>query len=386
MNICFFTIYPVLPVIGGVERITVNLADYFASAEGGRHSCFLLSVKPHVAEDSRLHSLPFRWRSSPANRAFFERFLKEHGIDVVIWQNGGSHKFLFAPVCKKLGVRAISVSHGQPDYYRHAGLSKMLGFDPMGAVSLSRRLKFRLKMCWKDLSYRRLFAYNTRWSDAYVLLSERYVDCFRSYFPSGHIPCPVYGIGNACKPAARVGDPGEKQKELLFVGRLSHAHKRPDYLLRIWGRLEERFPDWRLRLVGSGEDESALKALANQLGLTRVTFEGFQDPAPYYRDAAIFCMTSAHEGFPMVLGEAAGYGCVPVVFESFDAVRDLVVDNENGLLVPACDLDRYAERLAELMENEVIRQRLAGKALQIPERFSEARVGERWAQVFEGKV
>ena len=88
----------------------------------------------------------------------------------------------------------------------------------------------------------------------------------------------------------------------------------------------------------------------------------------------------------MVLGEAAGFGCIPVVFESFDAVRDLVVDNENGLLVPAFDLDRYAERLAELMSDEALRQRLAGKALEIPGRFSEAHVGERWAQVFEGKI
>lgn len=381
MNICLFTIYPVLPVIGGVERITVNLADYFSTLEGGGHSCFLLSVKPHAAEDSRLHSLPSRWRNSPANRAFFERFIKDHQIDVVIWQNGGSHRFPFAPLCRKHGVRAISASHGQPDYYRHAGMSKMLGFDPSGEVNLLKSLKFQLKMKWKDGVYRRLFAYNTRWSDAYVLLSERYEQRFRSYFPAGDVPCPVFGIGNACKPAEQSDVLGKKKKELLFVGRLSHAHKRPDYLLRIWSRLEERFPDWSLRLVGSGEDEPALKALADRLGLVRVAFEGFKNPAPYYRDAAIYCMTSAHEGFPMVLGEAAGFGCVPVVFESFDAVRDLVDDRQNGLLVPAFDLNRYAEQLAELMEDEALRQRLASKALEIPERFSEARVGEQWARV-----
>src|SRR5690606_23459524 len=384
MNICFFTIHPVLPVIGGVERITTNLADYFASPEGGGHHCMLLSVKPHAADDLRLYSLPSRWKNSPTNRAFFARFLQDHKIDVVIWQNGGSHRFLFAPECRKQGVRAISVSHGQPDYYRHAGLSKMLGFDPTGKVNPLKRLKFQLKMKWKDGVYRRLFAYNTRWADAYVLLSERYVECFKSYFPEGHVPCPVYGIGNACKPAERVGDPGEKKKELLFVGRLSYAHKRPDYLLRIWARLEDRFPDWRLRLVGSGEDELALKALASRLGLKRVSFEGFQDPRPYYRDAAVFCMTSAHEGFPMVLGEAAGFGCIPVAFESFDAVRDLVVDNENVILVPAFDLDLYAQRLEELMCDEARRARLSRSALGMPEKFSEARVGARWSDVLNG--
>lgn len=386
MNICFFTIYPVLPVIGGVERITVNLADYFASAEGGRHNCVLLSVKPHSAEDSRLYSLPSRWRTSPANRRFFKSFLQEHKIDVVIWQNGGSHKFLFAPICKNLGVRAISVSHGQPDYYRHAGRSKMLGFDPSGEVSFFKRLKFQLKMGWKDMSYRRLFAYNTHWSDAYVLLSEKYINVFKSYFEDGIVPCPLYAIGNVCTVSGMGGEQNVlgKKKEILFVGRLSYAHKRPDYLIRIWSLIEGRFPDWSLRLVGVGEDTNALVQLAKDLNLKNVYFEGFQNPEPYYKDAQIFCLTSAYEGFGMVLVEAAAYGCVLIAFNSFDAVEDIIDDGRNGFIVPPFDLDCYADYLSSLMADEDLREKLSRGALDVPLKFSAEEIAKKWFHVISG--
>ena len=114
------------------------------------------------------------------------------------------------------------------------------------------------------------------------------------------------------------------------------------------------------------------------LVLERVRFEGFQNPEPYYRDASIFCMTSAYEGLPMVLIEAASFGCVPVAFESFAAVRDIISAGENGCLVPAFDLDAYAETLARLMSDDALRERLA----QIPEKFSPEKIGAQWEALF----
>ena len=387
MNIAFFSIPPVVPVTGGAERSVVALAD---ELENRGHRCFLLSIKPlaDASADRRLAALPTHGgEHSRENRNFFERFLRENSVDVVIWVPGGSRCFPFASVCRSRGVTMISQSHGQPDYYRRAALSKARGFDSLEVRGVFRRIFLALKLAWKDWKHRRVFRFNTENSAAYVLLSEHYFPDFRAYFPGGNVPCPLVGIGNMCAFPREVPDFSQKKKELLFVGRLAFSHKRPDYLLRIWSRLEKRFPAWSLRFVGSGADEPRLKKLAGMLGLERVFFEGFQNPEPYYRDASILCMTSAHEGLPMVLIEAASFGCVPAAFDSFAAVRDIIADGENGCLVPAFDLDAYAETLARLMSDDALRERLAKNALaQIPEKFSPEKIGAQWERLFRDVI
>jgi len=49
-------------------------------------------------------------------------------------------------------------------------------------------------------------------------------------------------------------------------------------------------------------------------------------------------MTSRFEGWPMVLMEAMQMGVVPVVYNSFESLSDIVVDGENGYIIPNNDL------------------------------------------------
>lgn len=153
--------------------------------------------------------------------------------------------------------------------------------------------------------------------------------------------------------------------------------------MKIWVRLEARFPDWRLRIVGDGPDAGKLKALAGTLRLERASFEGFRDPAPFYRDAAILCMTSAFEGFSMVLLEAAAFGCVLAAFDSYASVTDVIAHGENGILVPAFDCGRYADELARTMSDSSLRERLALAARERVADFSADKIAARWEALFE---
>ncbi len=381
MNIVFFTNPPVVPITGGAERSVVTVANHL---ETRGHRCFLLSVFPLTpkTDDPRCIALPKRGgMRSRENRDFFEAFLKREKIDAVLWWPGGSRRFPFVEICNALGVRAISCNRGQPDYYRRAARSKACGFGSTEIRNPLKRAFLALKLALKDRKYRKIFAFNTAHSEAYQLLSENYFPDFRAYFPGGNVPCPLVAIGNMCAFPREEINFAAKKKELVFVGRLKFGDKRPDYLLRIWAKLERRFPEWTLRFVGNGGDEARLKKLAGTLGLRRAVFEGFQKPAPFYRDAAIFCMTSAYEGFPNVLVEAATFGCVPVAFDSFGAVHDIIADGENGRIVPAFDLDKYAETLAELMSDSALRERLAQNALHIAEKFSPEKIGAAWEKL-----
>src|SRR5262249_6760765 len=97
-------------------------------------------------------------------------------------------------------------------------------------------------------------------------------------------------------------------RTLLHLGRL-HPKKGIDRLLEAWARLEQRFPSWRLRIVGPSESRhgEALASRAAALGLVRVTFEGAifgeaKDAA--YQEADLFVLPTLNENFGMVVAEA----------------------------------------------------------------------------------
>lgn len=62
--------------------------------------------------------------------------------------------------------------------------------------------------------------------------------------------------------------------------------------------------------------------------MERVVFTGWQDPESFYRDASILCLTSDFEGWGMVLTEAMTFGAVPVAFNSYAAITDIIDDGK----------------------------------------------------------
>lgn len=117
------------------------------------------------------------------------------------------------------------------------------------------------------------------------------------------------------------------------------------------GKSGKTCPDWHLDIVGDGPDAEMLKDSAQKLGLSRIAFHGFQNPEPYYSRASVFCMTSTFEGFGLVLVEAMQHGCVPVAFDSYPAVRDIISHGENGILVPPFQEEIYSNALTSLINN-----------------------------------
>ena len=176
-----------------------------------------------------------------------------------------------------------------------------------------------------------------------------------------------------------------KEKIVLFVGRFSHSDKRIDRLLRIWKQVEQKRSDWRLILVGDGIERENLHRLARRLGLQRIEFAGYhQDVAPFYRRASFICLTSSFEGFGMCLVEAQQYGCIPVAFDSYAAVHEIMQEGESGILVPPYDLKRYAEALLAAFDDQDLQERLRRNSYAAAKRYELAAIGEKWLQLFAG--
>lgn len=120
----------------------------------------------------------------------------------------------------------------------------------------------------------------------------------------------------------------------VFIGRL-HDEKGVFELLEATARVET---DFGLLYVGSGPAREELEARARELGLTdRVMFEGFVDYKSipnYYRAADVCLLPSYFEIQPLTCLEAMACG-TPVIASDIAGVREIVDDENNGLLVPA---------------------------------------------------
>jgi len=145
--------------------------------------------------------------------------------------------------------------------------------------------------------------------------------------PNGIDPAPWVRAEPADLSGLGVG-PGAT---LCVVAGLLNPAKGQDLALRALA--QPGAGDVHLLLAGHGESESALRALARELGVAeRVSFLGWRDDVPRLFAAADFvCLPSRWEGMPYALLEALAAGR-PVVATRVDGARELV-DTSCGALV-----------------------------------------------------
>jgi colanic acid/amylovoran biosynthesis glycosyltransferase len=177
--------------------------------------------------------------------------------------------------------------------------------------------------------------------------------------------------------------------EILCVGRLTPA-KGQHILIDAVERLTQEGRHVRLRLVGSGPDEESLREHAARSAAREcIVFEGAinQDRIrDFYAAADAFCLPSFAEGLPVVLMEAMAMR-IPCVTTYIAGIPELIRDGEDGLLVPASDLDALVTALASLMDDAELRQRIAksGRA-RVVENYDLRRNVERLAAIFAERV
>lgn len=94
---------------------------------------------------------------------------------------------------------------------------------------------------------------------------------------------------------------------IVTVGRVDNRSKRMDGMVRLCARLrDEGITSFCWHIVGNGPDLPANQQLARELGVEElICFEGEKaNPFPYIKNADLFALYSAYEGYPMVIGEA----------------------------------------------------------------------------------
>ncbi|WP_395729535.1 glycosyltransferase family 4 protein [Nakamurella sp.] len=155
-----------------------------------------------------------------------------------------------------------------------------------------------------------------------------------------------------------------------------------------WPAVLAEQPTARLLLVGSGEQEPALRAQVARLGLTgSVVFAGMRSDVPeVLRGSDLVVLPSIYgENLPTVLMEAGGCGR-PVVASDVGGISDIVADGETGLLVPPGDSPGIAAAILRLLADPDLRERMGQAGRRRMERLFDARLWARSLHVVYQKA
>jgi glycosyltransferase involved in cell wall biosynthesis len=175
-----------------------------------------------------------------------------------------------------------------------------------------------------------------------------------------------------------------KQKVVLSVGRLDAWYvKGFDLLAAAWNKVAPQHPDWKLRIVGHGNDEivATLKSWFNDSKTIEIV-PYTSNPKALYEEASIYVLSSRYEGWGLVLVEAMSQGCASIACDFRGRQSEIVTDGENGLICETDNADALADKINRLIEDEPLRNRLQWAAPQSVERFSEVNVAKRLDELF----
>lgn len=175
-----------------------------------------------------------------------------------------------------------------------------------------------------------------------------------------------------------------KEKRVLILSRMDEIQKRISVALDIWERIENDpdLSEWHLDIVGDGNNMDIVRRLVKKKGFSNVKIHGWKDRTPFLERSSILMMTSEYEGLPLSLLEAQAHGVVPIAFDSFASLRDVITEYENGVIVDRYgDIEDYTKKLSELMYDEAYRNELSRNARKGNSRFTSKKVAEEWLKI-----
>jgi glycosyltransferase involved in cell wall biosynthesis len=154
----------------------------------------------------------------------------------------------------------------------------------------------------------------------------------------------------------------ERPRRVAVVANL-RPEKGHDVLIDAAVDVLRRVPDAHFDLVGGGPERDALVARAEARQVRHAfTFWGHQDNVAVRLAAAdLFVLPSRSEAFPNAVLEAMAAG-MPIVASAVGGIRELIDNDQTGLLVPAGDPAALADRIVRLMTMTGLAQRLGEAA------------------------
>jgi glycosyltransferase involved in cell wall biosynthesis len=353
---------------GGAERVTANLANYWA---GKGWEITVVTLAPRSLDFYELHpavkcvtlnlagdssnAVAGLWQNLRRIRAL-RRVLRKIQPDIALGMMTSAN-VLLALAALGLRIRAVGSEHVHPAQYPLSALWERLRRRTYGWLHTVTALTSE-SACW-------LKAHT----------NVRRVTVIPNAAPW---PLPVQEPKVSPQSVCPIG-----RKILLGVGRME-VEKGFDWLLEAFAGLAQKYHDWDLVILGEGSLRTMIEQQVQTAGLEKRVFLPGRvgNVGEWYERAELYVMSSRFEGFGNTLAEALAYGLPAVSFDCDTGPREIIRPETDGLLVPPGDVAGLAAALDRLMGDAALRQRFAGRAVEARERFSLERISGMWEELF----
>lgn len=205
-----------------------------------------------------------------------------------------------------------------------------------------------------------------------------------------HLPAAkIITIGNAIPQFDFSADLASDKKiyKIIFVGRLNKNHKRPHLLIEAFAEICNNYPNWIVELWGAEDGKTYYLELKKLIKLKKIEdkvfLKGSSDNIPEkLRQADIYVIPSAYEGFGMALAEGMSVGLPAIGYKSCPAVNELIVDGKTGILC-ADGVSPLAQALAQLMQNKELRIKMGVAAKADMAEYSPEKIWDKWEDLLK---
>lgn len=169
-------------------------------------------------------------------------------------------------------------------------------------------------------------------------------------------------------------------KKLVAISRVEERQKNFRSMVKIMEYLPK---EYTLDIYGDGTEDELIQ-LKNMLEpLANIQFKGpVHDVATCLSEYSIFVMTSHYEGFGQSLIEARSQGVPVVVFDTFEALPDVVSHEVTGFIVPYMNHKLFAERIIELAESTEKYQLFSSNSLWLSANNELQAINNKWSKLF----
>lgn len=184
-----------------------------------------------------------------------------------------------------------------------------------------------------------------------VALSEEWAARLQQIVPRERIDV----LENYCRIPEEPFDKGRNKKQVLFMGELGERKGCFD-IPAVWERVKEKCPGATLVMAGDGEMVRVREAFSRKGLVEDVSFPGWvrgKEKERLLCESAVFLFPSYHEGMPMAVLEAMGYG-LGIVTTTVGGIPQLIAHGRSGFLEAPGDLAAMAEDVSALIQDEAL--------------------------------
>jgi len=168
----------------------------------------------------------------------------------------------------------------------------------------------------------------------------------------------------------------------ISVGRYIKS-KGYDTLIKSWRNIDKNY---KLLIIGSGEEEEALKQLIEENYLSNIELIGFkkkEELRKYYLAADFFILPTRSDVWGLVINEAMACGLPIITTDKCIAGKELIDNYINGFVIPVDDEEILAEKADYLFKNENIVISMANENLKRVSLYTIEEMAKSHIRIFE---